>query len=780
MEEYSENDMSVIPVFRTITNGGFSGKVTRIKGWQEYSNRLPTEAERDAWKTMQNISGIALVLGPKSNICAMDIDTDDPRILAKMQQSPCVKRGKKGETRFFRRKDLDDQSYPEPPRQIVTVKRDGKATVEFFFANKYVVIPPSLHSQNGNADPLFFKWTSMEQLIDIDLYELPVFDPGQIALAESLCQETNFDQNKPLTIVKNGDYEGDRYNDMKTLASKLIAFKTPLEEAIQSLLDHDESRNKMNPYFADKSKGHRTDSMRINAMKYYCDILAVTQINKPHDKIELPKPTVVSVLIDGLEWEEPLPISFEQIIPDMSIDLVPEIMRPWILWQKENLGVDLAPVYYKAETALSGLIGNKVEIQPKENDFKWKEAANLWTMFIAPPGRKKSPITNSVLSFVQEIEKEIVKKSHKQEMENNEKRCELAAIIKHKEKYLHRALIEGCEQEAEQARKELAELKIEESAIFSCRPQIIVNSLTMQKLGNILVENPSGVLMNVDELGQLWKNMEKETSGLLRGFLLQAWGGLSSYRHQTVGGSDFNIEHLCISLMANVQPSLFSHMISEQIRQNSDDGFLQRSSICFDSGKIRDFKDAIINPKDLERAKNLYWRAYNINPAIIKFSKPAQAFLVEYNRKLDKMIIKEEMGIVAGFLSKFRGLLVKKAFLIDFIHSDEVVHEVSLRGVQMAEKQLDLNYKNIKIAMLSPAFDLAKSFIAEIKDCTIESGINISQLSRNYKRYFANRFISDTMFKLLERNNYIKIHRVGNAKKLLVNPCLYQDMPKQN
>jgi len=400
-------------------------------------------------------------------------------------------------------------------------------------------------------------------------------------------------------------------------------------------------------------------------------------------------------------------------------------------------------------------------------------------MFIAAPGRKKSPITNSIIRPLKEIETDVTEKARAEAMEINNKKNELQAMIKETEKYISRALKEECEPEANEARKKLLELQIEDAQLMPLRPQLVANSLTMQKLGQICVENPGGILMNVDELGQLWDNMKKENSGLLRGFLLQGWGGLSSYRHQTVNSTEFNIQKLCISFMANVQPTLFNSMVDEQISKNSDDGFLQRSTICFDTERLHPFKDLSIDPKQKERAYNLYKCAYNVEPKLIKFEKKATSFIEEYQEKLDEMILKESLPMVGGFLSKFRGLLIKKAFMMDFMGSNLSRDHVTLKGVQMASEHLDLNYKNIKTALYAPAYEKARSFVGDLISCKIESGQNMSLIARQHKRYFENRFIENEMFALLIKNNYIKITQVGNAKKMLVNPIVYKKMPSQ-
>ena len=51
---------------------------------------------------------------------------------------------------------------------------------------------------------------------------------------------------------------------------------------------------------------------------------------------------------------------------------------------------------------LGAVIGRKMGIRPKQRD-DWTEFANLWGMLVAPPGSKKSPAMDAVLSFLRRL-----------------------------------------------------------------------------------------------------------------------------------------------------------------------------------------------------------------------------------------------------------------------------------------------------------------------------------------------------------------------------------------
>lgn len=148
--KYLEHSLSLIPV-------NLKGKNPTISGWEEFCTRLPTEAEASAWdRLFQNgMVNVGLCLGPVSDLVALDIDTDDPEFIAKFPKSPIVKRGAKGETRFFRGgKKIESRSYP---------------CLDILSANRQTIIPPSIHMKTGKP----YTWM-IGNILNFD--ELPELD----------------------------------------------------------------------------------------------------------------------------------------------------------------------------------------------------------------------------------------------------------------------------------------------------------------------------------------------------------------------------------------------------------------------------------------------------------------------------------------------------------------------------------------------------------------------------------------------------------------------------
>ncbi|WP_432278018.1 phage/plasmid primase, P4 family [Methylobacterium aquaticum] len=116
--------------------------------WQQLQSRMPNEAERMSWRVFHRHGNIGLPLGPQSGLVAIDIDTDDPKILGILDRilppSPWKRIGQKGKVLVYR--------YDGQP--IVRIKyRDGEgkmqSLVEMLGAGSQIVLPPSIHPKTG-------------------------------------------------------------------------------------------------------------------------------------------------------------------------------------------------------------------------------------------------------------------------------------------------------------------------------------------------------------------------------------------------------------------------------------------------------------------------------------------------------------------------------------------------------------------------------------------------------------------------------------------------------
>ncbi len=80
------------------------------------------------------------------------------------------------------------------------------------------------------------------------------------------------------------------------------------------------------------------------------------------------------------------------------------------------------------------------------------------------------------------------------------------------------------------------------------------NDTTVEKLGELLRENPSGLLVMRDELVGLIASWEREGRESERAFYLEAWNGNASFDTDRIKRGSIFIPNLCVSIFGGIQP----------------------------------------------------------------------------------------------------------------------------------------------------------------------------------------------------------------------------------
>lgn len=217
--KYYERDIPCVPI-------KYKEKYPVVQAWQDPSTHQYAE-----WENAYAGCGIGILLGKCSGVIAVDIDKDEA--LFKVPMSPVVKRGAKGETRFFRYNG-----------EQASKRHD--LGIEILSTGNQTVMPPSIHP-SGSA----YKWTSQATLEDFDLDELPILDPAFL---------------KSLGIVQNQVTEG-RHNTLIKFMGGKISDAMDREQAIKEVFEYDQM-NHTPPYFTDTSETHKGRGLEAAAKMY--------------------------------------------------------------------------------------------------------------------------------------------------------------------------------------------------------------------------------------------------------------------------------------------------------------------------------------------------------------------------------------------------------------------------------------------------------------------------------------------------------------------------------
>lgn len=189
-------------------------KGPKLSGWNRYCEELMDVDTAKLFIGKDN--NIGLALGTASNLCAVDIDTDDETWLRKIEKilptSPVKKRGAKGYTAFYKFNGLPSKSVKS---------EDGVAGIDFLSTGRQTVLPPSIHP-NGKE----YKWCGKYDLLTIDkdnIPELPIstvellfglFDKKEVKReiqAPKFYKDANVEETKKALEVLDADYSYDQW-----------------------------------------------------------------------------------------------------------------------------------------------------------------------------------------------------------------------------------------------------------------------------------------------------------------------------------------------------------------------------------------------------------------------------------------------------------------------------------------------------------------------------------------------------------------------------------------
>lgn len=335
----------------------------------------------------------------------------------------------------------------------------------------------------------------------------------------------------------------------------------------------------------------------------------------------------------GALWPATLPIASKlPAVEPFTPGLLPDSIRAYVLDVADR---QQAPPDFAAVTAICGLaavVGNRVRVCPKQND-DWEVVPNLWGAIIGRPSAMKSPAMQAALAPIYALEDELRKiweeESKAAKIEDALSNLDAKGAKKNAEKALKSGDREG-------ARDILANLVEGDDKLPL--PRIVVNDTTVEKLGELLNENPRGLLLIRDELPGFLAQMEGEEHQVDRAFYLQAYNGNSPFTYDRIGRGTVHIENCTVGIIGGVQPSRMAPIVRAAISGASNDGLIQRLQMTVWPDDAESWQWVDRKPDAAARLtyEQTFRDLYNLpmgdtyKPAIFRFSPESQAMFQEW------------------------------------------------------------------------------------------------------------------------------------------------------
>ncbi len=395
----------------------------------------------------------------------------------------------------------------------------------------------------------------------------------------------------------------------------------------------------------------------------------------------------------GGDWLDPEPLP-PGLLPVPTFDsekLLPPVLRTWVMDIADRAQCPPEFVAVTAVAVFSSIIGRQCGIRPKQFD-DWTVVPNLWALVVGRPGILKSPAIHEGLRPLRHLEKLA--------REDFEKKRAEFEFTQEKEKAGKARLKKQMQEtdDPDSLRSEWEALAVEEPV----ERRFLCSDATVEKLGEILINNANGVMVARDEIAGFLATMDREGHQNDRAFYCEAWSGTGSYTYDRIGRGTLHIPSVCISILGGIQPGRLNQYLREVFSGQGDDGLIQRFQLSVfpdltpwtkvDRYRNIDARDRIyqIAEKLAELSPSEFGAAIETEAVpYLRFTPKAQAHFDSWLENLEHRIRQDqdEHPVLISHIAKYRSLLPSLALIFHLIEvaGGETPKSVPFQALEMAE-----------------------------------------------------------------------------------------------
>jgi hypothetical protein len=239
---------------------------------------------------------------------------------------------------------------------------------------------------------------------------------------------------------------------------------------------------------------------------------------------------------------------------------------------------NVAPDFIAASLIVGAgaVIGRRVAIRPKAND-DWEVICNLWGANVGPPSSMKTPAQAVGIAPITRLSAEARKRfqdeAKTRELDTMESKLRLETL----RGKLKEAIKEQNPAKITEIREELAALAEEKEPTEA---RFMTSDATIEKLAELLIENPNGLLNSRDELMGWLSTLDRGGHEADRAFFLEAWDGRNPYDVDRIGRGSLHVPALCLSILGGIQPGPLMNYVQDALSEGEKaDGLLQRFQV---------------------------------------------------------------------------------------------------------------------------------------------------------------------------------------------------------
>lgn len=425
---------------------------------------------------------------------------------------------------------------------------------------------------------------------------------------------------------------------------------------------------------------------------------------------------------------EPLPDPLPPV-PTLDAALLPEPVRAWCQHLAASLQVPLEFVGVPVMVTLGAAIGRSAAVSMKQHGG-WFEFPFLWGGVVGRPSSGKSPAIAPAMRMLESMMGD-----------------ELAAYAQEVKRYAADELVRNAEKASE--KKKLSKLvndgKRDDACTIASRlqqttagnepscPRLVVNDATIEKLGELLNENPRGLIQFRDELPGWLATMDRQGREGDRAFWLECWNANSRYTFDRIARGTVTIECCAMSIIGGIQPGKLAEYVRGAVHGGSgDDGLLQRFQLLVhpDLSPGWRFVDAPIDKALAARTLETYKRLRYSNPEgygartanecaapFFEFNADARELRTDWHEQLMTRIRRDESPWMESHLAKYPAMVGRLSLILHLAKGEHGQISADTLAAALAWAEfLEAHARRIYAPVTHSGFEAAHAILKKRKD----------------------------------------------------------------
>lgn len=484
------------------------------------------------------------------------------------------------------------------------------------------------------------------------------------------------------------------------------------------------------------------------------------------------------------DWPEPGVIKAALYpVPSFNSEtLLPEALHDWVMDEANRMPCPPDFIASAVIVSLGAVIGAQCAIKPKSND-PWLIVPNLWGGIVGLPSTKKSPAIGTALNPLGCLIARAIEKQRAATGTYEVNKTVFEAKKKAFESRITEAAKKSKNNDLDSMAKELL-MHQQNTPDEPILRRYKSNDTTVEKLGELLRDNPAGLLILRDELVGLIASWDKAGREGDRAFYLEAWNGNASFDTDRIGRGHIFIPNLCTSLFGGIQPDKLTIYLQQSANALANDGMLQRfQMLVYPDHRPWEWCDFIPNKAAREKAYAMFDALETFDPVAwgafpkddyakfphFQFDEEAQKIFIEWSTDLNRVRLpNEDNPLITQHLAKYEKLFSALALIFHLIDcTSGNCGSIKARSAWQAAawcKYLEAHARRCYGLLADDGLRSAQALADKICKLKLSNGFTARDVRRNQWRYLTTDEAVQAALDWLEKNEgWLRSNEIGGT-----------------